>query len=312
VKGRRGAGGDAAGDGSRGSGDDDEGLQVSAMRAVWLTMRDEEPPEGGMASLLAAARAKAAAMRPPSWWRRALAALHRPQVLAFATVVVLLGGGAVVVGRRGEAPAFQRDDDAERAGRPVPRAPAPSQDTRSAPKAALAAPTITERTSVAMPAKPAPAPAPVSARPGAGPAGSAPAGAGSPDARGDAPVPIGGLAMPTPGGEGASGELTIERVAAPPPAAVKQQRSPVAHRAGPARAVYGASAAMADGDEVSAVPAASEEAGEPRRLAGDCETAASRGDCVTVRRLVGKITRTDRSYRARLAKDSAVAKCLAE
>jgi hypothetical protein len=43
-----------------------------------------------------------------------------------------------------------------------------------------------------------------------------------------------------------------------------------------------------------------------------CEAAAGRGDCATVRRLVDQITRTDPGYPARVAKDSPVGKCLAE
>jgi hypothetical protein len=50
-------------------------------------------------------------------------------------------------------------------------------------------------------------------------------------------------------------------------------------------------------------------AGDPYR---QCEAAAGRGDCATVRRLVDQITRTDPSYRDRVAKDSPVGKCLAE
>jgi hypothetical protein len=48
------------------------------------------------------------------------------------------------------------------------------------------------------------------------------------------------------------------------------------------------------------------------QLYKQCESAAQRGDCATVRSLVGRITKSDRSYRARVAKDSPVAKCLAE
>jgi hypothetical protein len=50
-------------------------------------------------------------------------------------------------------------------------------------------------------------------------------------------------------------------------------------------------------------------AGDPYR---QCEVAAGRGDCATVRRLVDQITRTDPGYPARVAKDSPVGKCLAE
>jgi hypothetical protein len=48
------------------------------------------------------------------------------------------------------------------------------------------------------------------------------------------------------------------------------------------------------------------------RLHRQCETAARRGDCPAVKQLVERITRTDRGYRGRIAKDSAVAKCLAD
>jgi len=71
------------------------------MRAVWLTMRDEDPPERGLAELLAAAGAKAEAMQArPAWWQRLAAGLRRPPALALATVLVL-AGGAVLVGRHG-------------------------------------------------------------------------------------------------------------------------------------------------------------------------------------------------------------------
>lgn len=74
--------------------------QLHAMRAVWLTMRDEDPPDRGLAALLAAARHKAEAMQPrPSAWQRLLAALRRPSALALATVTVLIAG-AVLIGRR--------------------------------------------------------------------------------------------------------------------------------------------------------------------------------------------------------------------
>jgi len=48
------------------------------------------------------------------------------------------------------------------------------------------------------------------------------------------------------------------------------------------------------------------------QLYKQCEAAARRGDCAAVRRLVDRIARSDRGYRARVAKDSPVGKCLAE
>lgn len=104
-----GAGNAVAGRSPRADDDDDvrdDDPKLRAMRAVWLTMRDEDPPERGMAELLAAARVTAEAMQPrPGLWQRLVAGLRRPPVLAFATVVVLVGGAAIVVRRDLEVPA---------------------------------------------------------------------------------------------------------------------------------------------------------------------------------------------------------------
>lgn len=50
---------------------------------------------------------------------------------------------------------------------------------------------------------------------------------------------------------------------------------------------------------------------ELEALYARCSSAAQRGDCAAVRTMVGKIAKTDRGYRARVAKDAAVARCLA-
>lgn len=108
---------------SRGGGDDDEvdDASLTAMRSVWLSMRDEDPPAAGMTALLAAARAQAETMQRPSWWQRVLATLRRPPALAFATVVVLVGG-AVLVGQRTKDAALEA---------PVATAPQPPATSRS-------------------------------------------------------------------------------------------------------------------------------------------------------------------------------------
>jgi hypothetical protein len=88
-------------------GEDDDDPQLKSLRAVWLSMPDEDPPERGLDALMAAARTKATEMsaapvaedETPSWWQRFLAGLRRPPVLAFATVLVLVAG-AVLVGNR--------------------------------------------------------------------------------------------------------------------------------------------------------------------------------------------------------------------
>jgi hypothetical protein len=98
--GSRNGGASGSHDEGGGPGDrDDDDPRLRAMRAVWLTMRHEDPPGSGLAELLAAARAKAETMQAgPTWWQRLVAALRRPQALALATVLVLVGG-AVLLGR---------------------------------------------------------------------------------------------------------------------------------------------------------------------------------------------------------------------
>lgn len=78
--------------------DDDDGLK--SLRAVWLSMPDEDPPERGLADLMAAARVKANEMTvKPSLWQRFMESLRRPPVLALATVMVLIGGAVLVSNR---------------------------------------------------------------------------------------------------------------------------------------------------------------------------------------------------------------------
>jgi len=64
-------------------------------------------------------------------------------------------------------------------------------------------------------------------------------------------------------------------------------------------------ATNAEHDKQAASPAGSIE-----QLYEQCESAARRGDCAAVRRLIARITTRDRGYRARVAKDSAIGKCL--
>lgn len=88
-------------------GEDDDDPQLKSLRAVWLSMPDEDPPERGLDALMAAARVKATEMSAapvaeeatPTWWQRFLAGLRRPPILAFATVLVLVAG-AVLIGNR--------------------------------------------------------------------------------------------------------------------------------------------------------------------------------------------------------------------
>jgi len=91
-------------------------------------------------------------------------------------------------------------------------------------------------------------------------------------------------------------------------------RSPAVSTSDAAAAGSGRSPAVSTSGAGSAAaprrPASS--ATELSRLHRQCESAARRGDCAAVRKMVDRITQTDRSYRGRVAKDSPVAKCLAE
>ena len=139
--------------------DADDDPQLKSLRAVWLSMPDEEPPERGLAELMAAARIKADEMAKPSLWQRITALLRRPPVLALATVLVLIGG-AVFIGQRKDKMAAEPTLTTEQA-RDYAQPSAGSAATVTAPEAPLsqqapAMPTPTE-------AAPAPDPDPEAA-----------------------------------------------------------------------------------------------------------------------------------------------------
>jgi hypothetical protein len=104
---------------------------------------------------------------------------------------------------------------------------------------------------------------------------------------------------------GASGDLAAAADSAhhePPPAAADMGEATKQRE----RADSTATTVTAD-DKQPAVPEV-----PLGQLYKQCEAAARRGDCAAVRVMVGRITKADRSYRARVAKGSPVAKCLAE
>ncbi|HEY5945307.1 MAG TPA: hypothetical protein VIV40_07445 [Kofleriaceae bacterium] len=115
--------------------DGDNDPQLKSLRAVWLSMPDEDPPERGLTELMAAARVKAEQMTTPSLWQRLVALLRRPPMLALATVMVLLGGAVLIGTRRAklEAPPPQVTQERAASDQTVP-------STAGAGSAALAAP----------------------------------------------------------------------------------------------------------------------------------------------------------------------------
>lgn len=298
--------------------DDDEldDASLQSMRAVWLSMRDEEPPAAGMSALLAAARAKAEQMRPrPSWWERALAILRRPPVLAFATVMILIGGAVAITRRADEPVEAMRADQA-----PAREAAAAADDgvelrVRELAKEAneeseqgdAATSTATTTTPVTPTAKAKHRPAPRKA--------VKPDGSGEPDR--NHRFDDGEAAGPAFGGEdkgGRTGGLVespgrVSRTPAPPPIAsppevpaptpgtdARKQASATAPRA-PAT---GAETLDGDGAGVK------DRAESTAALAKRAEAAASRGDCTTVRALARTIAQRDAKFyegwRARVAR----------
>ena len=80
--------------------EDQDDPQLKSLRAVWLSMRDndEDPPDSGVSALMAAARSQAsmmAAAKAP-WWKRMFDQLRRPPVLALASLVLVVCVGVLL------------------------------------------------------------------------------------------------------------------------------------------------------------------------------------------------------------------------
>lgn len=254
--------------------DRDDDPQLRAMRTVWLSMRDEPPPARGMAELLAAARLHAATPTTRSWWQRLSAALRRPSALAFATVLLFVGG-ALVLDRAREsrevAPVHLRDQ-------PVPTAPAARHDDPAPPPPPVPAPALSvERRSPAAQQPRAETPRL------AAPAKHDERGSNASPTVNRQPSPAGGLASPSP------------------------SPSPVAPTA-------------RDGDEAilnaaaASTPPTTNASRNPKldALVQQSRAAARRGDCARAHAVAGRVALEDApAYRALVAKDAAISKCLA-
>ena len=292
----------------------DDDVQLQQLRAVWVSMRDEEPPERGLASLMAAARTKAAELEHaghPAWWQRIAATLRRPPVLALATVTLLLGGALIVTQRSSQmnvdATAVDESSpvkltETRMKGESTPPAAGSSavmdlEQGIQAPAVTKLADTVADpvvagprRSAGARPATKtkatAPAP-PTSAQPDTGALASGESFEGG---------TIGGAGAAAPqvlsiAQDDASG-ATVE--------AHKQvSKKPLART--PAPSIEGeGSVTSADG-------------GTPTldRLVKQCETAAARGDCTAVRAIAQKILSTaPAAYRSRVANNAAINRCM--
>jgi hypothetical protein len=288
------------------SGDADTNAQLRAMRSVWLSMRDEDPPDGGLVDLLAAARAKAATMRArPTLRQRMLAMLRRPPALAFATVVVLVGGAVLVVARgsgvrssdlaAGSSGMVEAGRQSEVAAH-EPGVAAGTTSARAAPDEQVRSNELDQRpvgggATAATTGKPERTAAPMEASGALGTAERVKA-VDAPRAPGSRPTgelaavsdeePAGARPAPSETGAVATRPSPPEVAVAAPHQPESLENTPTERR--PARL---------------------------DRLYKQCSSAARRGDCVVVRRLVAQIKLQDRGYRGRIARDAAVEKCLA-
>ncbi len=292
----------------------DDDAQLQQLRAVWVSMREEDPPDRGLAALMAAARTKAAELEQaasPSWWQRIAATLRRPPVLALATVTLLLGGALIVTQRKdkmaveetadvrakGEyaAPAAGSSAVLERgiqapAAEPEPTKPAEVTTTptteppavrdakpapKTKPKAATAGPTATT--------KPTDLDAPKADKSDAFEAGEVSGGAG-----GAASPPV--LSIAQDDIPAATGQAESAKQGA---------KKPIARKAAPS---------IEGEDRVT-----TKDAAKPTldQLVKQCETAAARGDCATVREIAQKILTTAPSaYKSRVTSNAAINRCM--
>lgn len=282
---------------------DDDGLK--SLRAVWLSMPDEDPPERGLADLMAAARVKANEMaeaQQPSLWERFLCMMRRPQVLALATIMILIGGAVFITQRRDKLqasdpavaetttapPAAPADKLSEPVGEASPVTATPPAADPGADDFKAAAP---ERAKVEKPSDTKVDTKAVSQRK---------AGAVSKKSKAklesdlDSPfgldegVSSGKTAGGSPSGGGGGGVGTST--------------------------VGGANAGPKPDPKVDATVSEEEEQKEAptvKQLHEQARAAAAKGDCTAVRTLAKQIARRDAPYyRANIAPDQALASCL--
>ncbi|MGE0550646.1 MAG: hypothetical protein AB7O24_23000 [Kofleriaceae bacterium] len=290
---------------------DEDDLKLKQLRAVWVSMRDEQPSDRGLDALLAAAREKADVMRTaealPSWWQRFTSVMRKPPALAMASAVLVIGGAVVVL---------QQNDVSKLA------APRPMQvPMQSAPETMTETMTPPPPSPAGSPADEAPPPARVQSaastddlrrdeRPGAKPAKSRRSGASS-----------GALASPAP-----SKPAETSDHAEPPP---KRPASKPGYGAGAGRAsptsseLEGRQApAESEAPYASRAPSTGIATQQPVNanravdatlddLIKQCERAAARGDCAAARELAARIEKRDATaYKARVRTNQTIGRCL--
>jgi hypothetical protein len=301
--------------------DDDDDPQLKSLRAVWLSMPDEESSERGLAELMAAARVKAEQMTQPSLWQRIAALLRRPPVLALATVLVLIGG-AVFIG--------QRRDAMEAEAPPTARAREQQPVVSSGSSAALsanqgeakttggaAAPVVApEVAAEPEPEDPADTKAPPARRPQRRPAASVtkdpprvePAGGEktASEARQEEAKPklddAPSRGVSSGAGFGVDKNSAADSLVADP---AREEDGPAKEEDGPAAAPKGNASAP---PPRSPAPLAS----RASQYLAQAKSAAARGDCAAVRTMMKRVASENaESYRKAVASDAAIRKCMA-
>lgn len=292
--------------------DDDDDPKLQQLRAVWVSMRDEDPPDRGMAALMAAAREKAAEMTPrESWWHKVLVTLRRPPVLALATVTVLLGGALFMTQRKDQLEAVSVIDeraDAERSRAATPAAEPPAMEaevptaagsstvtaTLEEPKAADSG--LSAKGTKSAPQKPRPA-----TRPNTGKAAETTKDVDTGGTfGGDAvtrppppPPPVMSDTQEAPGLQIAADDATAPES--------PKKKAPIARKPLP----------PIEGDSPTGAPAGQAQQPTVAQLVKQCETAAAKGDCSTVRTLAARIAKSDpATYKQRIANNAAITRCL--
>lgn len=277
---------------------DDDDLQLKQMRSVWLSMRDDDeaPPDRGMAALMAAAREQAEQMKPKaSWWSRLIEQMRRPPVLAFATVILLIGGAVAISTKKDKGEMAPPSTDQVAA--PVAQAPAATPTPIEPPPPVVEGAVVAED-KADQKAPPAKGPEPVRRR--AGPkrdlaekkqtewkADTAKSESLSfEDGLGGAPMEI----------AGSDGDMQAKGGATKATTATQQQERPTVTRK-PLPSIEGEDRTAKDAGIA--------------QLLKQCEAAAAKNDCASVRSIANKIAQQDpATYRNRVVKNANVARCL--
>lgn len=294
----------------------DDDAQLRQLRAVWVSMRDEDPPDRGLAALMTAARTKAAELEQaaaPSWWQRVAATLRRPPVLALASVTLLLGGALIVTQRSSQMKAettVETESQTKGGGEgPMATAPAAGSATVVQPRADenFMEHDLAKPAEVAVPPPPPP-PEPPKLRDTKPASKSVGQKAKRPTS--DSTGAMESTAEGGPRGAGAGAPaLVIAQDDAPVMSAPTSRDDAETLKVAPKKPIGRTAPPAIDGED----RVVSKDAAKPSldQLVKQCESAAARGDCAAVRTIAQKIlTTAPAAYKSRVASNAAINRCL--